>query len=688
MSTRLAIDIGGTFTDVVLQHETEQTTTKVLTTHDDPTNGALAGVTAVLDESNVETDSIEMVVHGTTLATNALIQRRGAKTALLTTAGHRDVIEMAFENRFDQYDLNIDRAQPLVARALRIPIVERMNAAGEVLTPLDMEAVDEALDVLERENVESVAIGFLHSYANSKHEDLVAARLSQRFKDVALTLSSAVCPEIREYERFSTACANAYVLPIMGRYLLRLETRLFELGFGCPMLMMTSGGGLTTFETAARFPIRLVESGPAGGAILASQIAAELDLGEVISFDMGGTTAKICLIDNARPQFSRAFEVDRRYRFKKGSGLPVRIPVIEMVEIGAGGGSIVSVDNLNRLRVGPESAGSEPGPACYGKGGHQATVTDADVVMGKLDAARFASGHIRLDVDAAAVALRKSGGDPLDFDVNQAGFAVSEIVDENMAAAARAHASEWGKALTGRTLIAFGGAAPLHAARLASKLGINRVLIPTAASVGSAIGFLLAPVSYEVVRSRYMRLSGFDGRLIERVTGEMREEASAVVTAASQGQSIVETAKAYMRYVGQGYEIAVEFGPNYTKQQLFEAFERSYEGLYGRIIPGLDIEVLSWTLTLTAGEELATPIDKPFSGSLGSADYPSRQMMDGGEMVSTKQVLRDQLSQHQRFEGPMLIIEDHTTTVIPSRFEVHVNAREDLVIEKVGNESA
>ncbi|MCS5568076.1 MAG: hydantoinase/oxoprolinase family protein [Pseudomonadales bacterium] len=684
MSTRLAIDIGGTFTDVVLQHETERSTTKVLTTHDDPTNGALAGVSTVLDESNVKPDTIELVVHGTTLATNALIQRRGARTAFLTTAGHRDVIEMAFENRFDQYDLNIDRAEPLVSRALRVPIVERMNAAGEVLTPLDVASVDEALDVLERAEVESVAIGFLHSYANSKHEEEVAALLSKRFKDVALTLSSAVCPEIREYERFSTACANAYVLPIMGRYLLRLETRLFGLGFTCPMLMMTSGGGLTTFNTAARFPIRLVESGPAGGAILARHIAAALDLGEVMSFDMGGTTAKICLIDNARPQFSRAFEVDRRYRFKKGSGLPVRIPVIEMVEIGAGGGSIASVDNLNRVRVGPESAGSEPGPACYGKGGHRATVTDADVVMGKMDAERFGSGHISLDVDAAAVAIKKSVGESLDFDIHQAAFAVSEVVDENMAAAARAHASEWGKALTRRTLIAFGGAAPLHAARLASKVGIDRVLVPPAASVGSAIGFLLAPVSYEVVRSRYMRLSGFDEQLIETVMGEMREEATAVVTAAAQGQRIVEIAKAYMRYIGQGYEIAVEFDPNDTKQQLFEAFERSYEGLYGRTIPGLDVEVLSWTLTLTAGEEPATLIDKPYPRSMATdGDYPTRQMMDDGRMALTKRVHRDQLPKHRRFEGPMLIIEDHTTTVVPSRFAVHVNAREDLVIEKV-----
>ena len=682
MSTRLAIDIGGTFTDVVLQRGTERFTTKVLTTHVDPTDGALTGVGTVLDQSNTKPSSIELVVHGTTLATNALIQRCGAKTALLTTAGHRDVIEMAFENRFDQYDLNIDRAPPLVSRSLRIPIAERINAAGEVLTPLDLTTVDTALDVVERARIESVAIGFLHSYANSKHEELVAARLSERFQDVAVTLSSSVCPEIREYERFSTACANAYVLPMMARYLIQLEKRLIGLGIKCPMLMMTSGGGLTTFETAARFPIRLVESGPAGGAILASQIAAEVGLDEVISFDMGGTTAKICLIDAAKPQFSRAFEVDRRYRFKKGSGLPVRIPVIEMVEIGAGGGSIASVDNLNRVRVGPKSAGSEPGPACYGMGGQQATVTDADVVMGRMDEDRFASGQIHLDVDAAAVAVKKSVGDALGFDLHRAAFAISEVVDENMATAARGHASEWGKALIGRTLIAFGGAAPLHAARLALKLGIDRVLVPPAASVGSAIGFLIAPISYEVVRSRYMRLSAFDEKLIDAVMAEMREEATTVVSSAAQGRRVTEIARAYMRYIGQGYEISVEFDPNFTKNQLIEAFEGSYAELYGRIIPGLDVEVLSWTLNLTTAQEQAVPVDETLPRSSNDKDYPTRLIMDDGNLVPTQQVFRDQLPKHERLEGPMLIIEDQTTTVVPSRFAVHVNARDDLVIEK------
>ncbi|MEC8833247.1 MAG: hydantoinase/oxoprolinase family protein [Pseudomonadota bacterium] len=683
MSTRLAIDIGGTFTDVVLQCETERFTTKVLTTHVDPSDGALAAVATVLDDSSIKSSSIELVVHGTTLATNALIQRRGAKTALLTTAGHRDVIEMAFENRFDQYDLNIDRARPLVPRALRLPIAERIDAAGEVVTALDAASVDAALDILETAQIESVAIGFLHSYVNPKHEELVAARLHERLMDVAVSRSSAVCPEIREYERFSTTCANAYVLPLMSRYLVQLESQLVGLGISCPMLMMTSGGGLTTFETAARFPIRLVESGPAGGAILAAQIAAELNLDKVLSFDMGGTTAKICLIDSAVPQFSRAFEVDRRYRFKKGSGLPVRIPVIEMVEIGAGGGSIASVDNLSRVRVGPESTGSEPGPACYGKEGRDATVTDADVVMGRIDEERFASGNITLDVDAAARAVKEAVGDVLDFDLHHAAFAISEIVDENMATAARSHASEWGKALAGRTLIAFGGAAPIHAARLASKLGIERVLIPADASVGSAIGFLIAPVSYEVVRSRYLTLSAFDGELIQAVIAEMREEATAIVSSASIGQSVTEITKAYMRYIGQGYEVAVEFDPRYTKNQMIEAFEESYADLYGRIIPGLDIEVLSWTLTLTAERKGSIPIDETSTSASHDGDYPMRLMNDDGQLVPTKVISRDQLSTDEPLQGPMLVIEDQTTTVVPSRFAFHLDARGHVVMESV-----
>ncbi len=355
---------------------------------------------------------MSLIIHGTTLATNALIERKGAKTALLTTEGFRDVIEIRHENRFEQYDVNIDLPPPLVPRRLRLPIRERTDAGGRVLTPLDGGSVERAIDTLEKQDVEAVAVGFLHSFTNTEHERRVGEAIAKRLPKVTVTLSSEVSPEMREYERFSTACANAYVQPLMGRYLTKLDNELKRAGFRCPLFLMTSGGGVTTVETAIRFPVRLVESGPAGGAIFASRIAKQGGLDQVLSFDMGGTTAKICLIDHAQPQTSRAFEVARIYRFLKGSGLPLRIPVIEMVEIGAGGGSIARLDALGRIAVGPDSAGSEPGPVCYGRGGTEPTVTDADVVLGRIDPSTFSGGDMSLDVEGSRRAVGERIGEP------------------------------------------------------------------------------------------------------------------------------------------------------------------------------------------------------------------------------------------------------------------------------------
>src|SRR5690606_26679253 len=505
-SARIAVDIGGTFTDVAVETSAGLFTTKVLTTPRAPEDGVMAGIEAAMAEAGLSPGDIAVIIHGTTLATNALIERKGAKTALVVTEGFRDSLEMAYENRFEQYDINMDRPAPLVPRYLRLPVRERMNAGGEPLVPLDESSVEAIVPTLREHGIDSVAIGLLHSYANPAHEIRVAEILKAAMPDLWITRSSEVCPEVREYERQSTACANAYVQPIMARYLTNLDRRLTAAGYTCPLFLMMSGGGITTLETAIANPIRLVESGPAGGAILASFIAAECGLPEVLSFDMGGTTAKICLFDDGKPQSSRTFEVARVYRFMTGSGLPLRIPVIEMVEIGAGGGSIAHVDSMRRITVGPKSAGSEPGPACYDLGGTEPTVTDADVVLGRIDPAGFAGGRVTMDPLKAETALSKGVGGPLDLSPALAAFGVSEIVDENMANAARVHAVERGKNLDGRAMVAFGGAAPLHAARLAEKLGVDRVVVPTGAGVGSAIGFLRAPIAYEVVRSRYMRL--------------------------------------------------------------------------------------------------------------------------------------------------------------------------------------
>ncbi len=502
---RLGVDIGGTFTDVALERGDKRWSAKILTTPDAPERAVIEVIHRVLGEAGLCPADLSIIIHGTTLATNALIERKGAKTALLTTEGFRDTIEIRHENRFEQYDVNIDLPPPLVPRRLRFPVRERVDAQGRVLVPLDEAGVAALAERLAAQGVEAAAIGFLHSFTNPAHERRAGAILARRLPEVPVTLSSDVSPEMREYERFSTACANAYVQPLIGRYLGNLETLLRREGFVCPLFLMLSGGGLTAVETAIRFPVRLVESEPAGGAIFAAEIARQCRLDKVLSYDMGGTTAKICLIDDLKPQTSRAFEVARIYRFKRGSGLPLRIPVIEMVEIGAGGGSVARVDRLKRITVGPDSAGADPGPACYGRGGTAPTVTDADLMLGRIDPAGFSGGRMALDRGAAEAALRHEVTDPLALPVELAALGVSEIVDENMANAARVHAIESGKDARGRTLVAFGGAAPLHAARLAEKLGLDRVLVPSYAGVGSAVGFLRAPIAYEIVRSSLQR---------------------------------------------------------------------------------------------------------------------------------------------------------------------------------------
>ena len=757
---RLAIDIGGTFTDVALEAGGPPVTTKVLTTPAAPEQGVLSGVHKVLEIAGVAPSEVRLVIHGTTLATNAIIERRGARTALIVTSGHRDALEMARENRFEQYDIGIDRPEPLVQRRVRLPVTERVDRHGRVLVPLDEDSVRALLPILDEHGVESVAVGLIHGYANPDHERCIGAILADERPELAVTLASDVCPEVREYERLSTACANAYVQPLMSRYLKGLAESLVASGLDCPFLLMTSGGGLTTLETAMAAPVRLVESGPAGGAILASHLARGLELGDVLSFDMGGTTAKLCVIDGGRPLQSRAFEVARSYRFKKGSGLPVRIPVIEMVEIGAGGGSIAAVDDLGRIQVGPASAGAEPGPVAYCRGGTDPTVTDADVVLGRIDPGFFAGGAIPLDRDRAAAAVRNGPGAKLGLNETDAALGIGELVDENMSNAARTHAVEWGKGLAGRTLVAFGGSAPIHAARLADKLELDRFLVPADAGVGSAVGFLLAPISYEVVRSRYMRLSAFDAGVVRSVMDEMRAEATAVVVRGAPDAETTESVRAYMRYVGQGHEIGVGVPAEVvagtgSAAALRGAFDEAYRAVYGRVIPGLDVEVLSWTLVVTAASDTASagsvagdgmrirepdcspsgptsltgrdagagsrPSEPHLSGgppegtpsggpaeanpSGGSPEEsqsggplipatppPVRQaeMVDGvaGGPVAAAVHLRRRLAEGMRVEGPALVVETQTTTVVPRGWGAVVLPGGHLLVRRSGHPTA
>jgi len=675
---RLGVDIGGTFTDVALEIGGRRFTAKGLTTPRAPEEAVLTIVRDIIAEAGIKPGDVNLIIHGTTLATNALIERKGAKTALLTTEGFRDVVEIRHENRFEQYDVNIDLPPPLVPRRLRLPVRERTDAQGNVLIPLDEASVTRALDTLAAQSIEAVAVGFLHSFTNPDHERRVGERVAKRLPEVAVTLSSDVSPEMREYERFSTACANAYLQPLMGSYLKKLEHELAQAGFRCPMLLMTSGGGITTTETAIRFPVRLVESGPAGGAIFAACIAREHGLDQVVSFDMGGTTAKICFIDKARPQTSRAFEVARIYRFVKGSGLPLRIPVIEMVEIGAGGGSIAAVDALGRIGVGPQSAGSEPGPVCYRRGGTEPTVTDADVALGRIDPATFSGGKMALDADGAKRAIAERIGGKLDLNVEHAALGVSEIVDENMASAARVHGIESGKDLRPRTLIAFGGAAPLHAARVAEKLGIGRVLVPANAGVGSAVGLLRAPVAYEIVRGRLTRLSSFDPASVNRLLGDMRTEAEAIVRRGAPTAKLTEQRSAFMRYRGQGHEIAVELPVcDFTaadKATITTLFEEAYRRLYSRPIPGVEIEILSWVVSVGAPSE--GDLAKPAPTKASTPKPRSRRPVfdpQSGEFHDTPIYWRDDLAPGAKIAGPAVIAENDTSTVVSPSFDAQID---------------
>ncbi len=679
-ASRLAVDIGGTFTDLALEHPGGRTTIKVLTTPSAPEQGVLEGVRAILAASGVAAGEIALIVHGTTLATNAVIERKGAKTALITTEGFRDVIAMGNESRYDQYDLNIVLPQPLVPRFLRLPVPERLDNTGKVLRPLDEAAVRALVPFLRSEQIESIAVGFLHAFVNPDHERRVRAILAEELPDVPVSISSEVSPEMREWERFSTTVANAYVQPMMARYLRRLETDLRAQGLNAPLFLMMSGGGLTTIDTACRFPIRLVESGPAGGAIFSAHIARQCDLENVLSFDMGGTTAKICLIDGFKPQTARTFEVARVGRFRKGSGLPLRIPVIEMVEIGAGGGSIAHVDSLGRIAVGPESAGADPGPACYGRGGKHPAVTDANLSLGRYDPARFAGGTMSLNTQAAHDALLADVGSKLALTAEMAGLAVIEMVDENMANAARVHAIESGKTYEGRTLIAFGGGGPVHACRVAEKIGISRVLVPSGAGVGSAIGFLRAPVGYEVVRSLYQRFSSFDAEAVNRLLESMREEAVAAVRPGSFGAELTETRTAYMRYVGQGHEIPVPLPLKVLGAgdvaEIRAAYDREYARFYDRPVPGSDVEIMSYAVVVATLAEAAETL--PDSGGLfvphtkPQHTQPVRDTVTG-EVSDWGIYPRAALPVGARLQGPAIVTEDETSTLVGPGWSATIN---------------
>jgi len=682
MGARIGADVGGTFTDIVVQFDDGSlASTKVLTTYagpdgtGGPEQGILAGIDALAAEHGIDLSEVEQVIHGTTLATNALIERRGANTAFVTTDGFRDVIETRTEGRFEQYDLNIVLPAPLIERKDRITVPGRINARGEELRPFDDAAAEAVIDRIVEGGYEAVAVGFLHSYRNAEHEQRFRELLLASKPDLAVSISAEVAPQMREFERFNTVCANAYVQPLMASYLVRLRDELQARGATCPLYLIHSGGGLISVETAAAFPVRLVESGPAGGAIFAAGLAARYGKGKVLSYDMGGTTAKIALIEDFTPQTAKTFEVARTMRFKKGSGMPISIPVIEMIEIGAGGGSIASVDTLGQIRIGPNSAGSEPGPAAYGLGGADPTVTDANLQLGRLHPDTFGATAITLVPERAEQAIADGVGQVIGMDPTTAAVGIAEVVDENMTNAARVHAVENGKDLAGFTMVAFGGGAPLHATRLMDKLGLDELIVPPGAGVGSAIGFLQAPFAYEAIRSFYTATSDFDHVGANQVLAELEAEAETFVRQGieltGENPELVVERSVAMRYKGQGWEIPVTLGAGtfdqFAAEMLTEVFTKAYEEFFGRAIDDVDIEAVSWSV------RVASIVERPAAvtiveGERTVAPQKHRPMYDPAvtATVDAGLVEREELGIGDAVDGPAVIVEPQTTTILGS----------------------
>ena len=686
---RIGIDIGGTFTDFALTKGDVFRSTKVLTTHQAPEQAIMKGLSDLMEVTGCRPADVELIIHGTTLATNTIIEHKGAKVAMLTTEGFRDVLELGTESRFDQYDLGLIKPKPLVPRQLRFTISERLAADGSELLPLNLSAIRQIAEELKRNEIESIAVCFLHSFINPEHEERTADELQNHLPGVYISLSSRVAPEIREYDRFSTTVANAYVQPLIDSYLKRLQEQLAHTEFNCPLYMFASNGGLIEVDVARQFPIRLVESGPAGGAVFASHVARIHREERILSFDMGGTTAKICLIDNAEPQKATMFEMARVHRFKQGSGLPARVPAIEMVEIGAGGGSIARVDNLGRITVGPESAGSEPGPACYGLHGDNATVTDADLILGRMETEGFADGSMQLNDEAARQAVQKDIAEPLQMDISLAAYGVAEIVEEEMANAAREHATESGKSLTGRTLVAFGGAAPLHALSLAGKLGINRIIIPTSAGVGSAVGFLLAPVAFELSRSCLVRLNHFQPNVLNNLFGEMSEYAHGVVASAAPGQDRTEIWQAQMRYIGQGYSIPVELSVGRLGQNdarsLQQAFDKAYINLYKKLHDGVDVEIVGVSVSVSAYLVSTAAIETTRAGATAQPEVDHVTVLFDAQAGVYREVnvySRHTLRTGSQLTGPTLVRDQGTTVMAPDGYAVTVAKDNSLIIER------
>ena len=684
---RVGIDIGGTFTDMLWVGEDGVAVIgKTLTTPGDPSLAVENALRPVLQASSAKSER-GTLIHGTTLVTNALIERKGAPTALLTTVGFRDAVEIGREHRYELYDLNLDLPKPLVPRHLRFDVPERIAADGTLIQALDEKFLRRLVSELSAKGIKAIGVSYLNSFRNPVHERRTAEIIGEVAPHIRVSLSSEVVAEIREFQRTSTTVANVYVQERVANYLAQLQARLDQIGFVGNFFIMLSSGGIATRDTASRFPVRLLESGPAAGALAAAQAGLLSGHQDLLSFDMGGTTAKLCVIEDGQPAKTHEFEVDRVYRFRKGSGLPVRIPVIDMIEIGAGGGSIARIDSLGLLKVGPDSSGADPGPVCYGLGGTEPTVTDADLVLGYLDADYFLGGKMQLDVEGARTALARLGT-KLGMSVEQAAWGIHQIVNENMANAARAHLGERGKDPRRMPMYAFGGAGPVHGYRVAEILRLPAMISPFGAGVGSTFGLLSAPLAFDFVRSAYSRLDHLDWSFANRLLDEMAEEGRGVLERSGlSAEQISYKRSADMRYVGQGHEVAVMLPDGVLSAEhlsrVSKLFSDAYRALYGREGPDVPLEVINWRVVASGPRpelNLKLPTNRRREGN-ARRGFRRAYFPEPGEYIETAVYDRYALDVGMEFIGPGIVEERESTLIVGARGKARVDERLNIVVE-------
>ena len=684
---RIGVDIGGTFTDIVAVRENsgEKFNEKVLTTPMNPSEGVLQGVSEIIKKHNINPENCR-IIHGTTLVANALIERKGVETALLTTEGFKDVLEIGREWRYDLFSLDLEMPNPIVPRHLRFEIKERLDYKGDILVSLDQNELILIAKKLAKLNIRTLAIVFMHSFKNSIHEELAKNIFNKYAPNINLCLSSSVSPEIGEYERTSTTVANAYVQTIFKSYIDALVKGLKKIGIKNDLFLMLSDGGIVHQKTAVEYPIRLVQSGPAGGAQAATLYGRSTNSNDVLCFDMGGTTAKACLIDNGKPSRTTVFEVARVYRFAKGSGLPLQVPVIDMIEIGAGGGSIARIDDMGLIQVGPDSSGSFPGPACYNLGGKHPTVTDSDLVLGYLDAENFLGGDMKLEKKLAEQAIKTFIAEPMKISVLEAAWAIHEIVTENMSQAASIHALEKGRKIEKYTMIPIGGAGPVHACSLMSKMNLNKMISPPDAGVASAIGMTASPNSFELVQADMQQLELLNFTKMKKAFLDMEKKGTKLLLQTGTNKKHISINNStLMRYIGQGYEIEVPLNKEVLSLKNIKniklEFEKVYQNLFGRI-EKMPMEIISWR-TIASGPLPNFSLNFNVKKKSLSKEKKRKVYFGGKKSNDTIVLDRSALSKNFKSIGPLIIEERESTLVIPPNFKVQMHESGNLIINNI-----